>query len=93
MADTLYVTGKTSDGKVMLGGVFRFFETHGMPLDELFQLLDQRDNLPDWLAFYDEAKAAGMKRDRILSKLEGVIDDSYGHDFRVEVIRRLEALR
>ncbi len=85
------VTGRTSDGKTVVSGVYRFFETHGLPLDVVFDLLRGRDSVPDWTAFYREAQAAGMKHDRIIAKLSESISDSYGGEFRDEVLKRLEA--
>jgi hypothetical protein len=94
MADELLnVTGKTTDGKKVVGGVYRFYETHGLPLNIIFQILLDQGSVPDWLDIYDAALAAGMKHKRILAKLEPDIDDSYGYDFRVAVIERLRKHR
>lgn len=85
--------GVTNDDTKVFSGVFKFFETHGMPLDELLQLLKERNHLPSWLHFYDEARAAGMKHDRILSKLDPAISDVYGPKYRDAVLGRLSTLR
>jgi hypothetical protein len=85
--------GVTKDGLRLFSGVYKFFETHGMPLDELLQILKDRSTMPSWLHFYDEARAAGMKHDRILSKLDPAISDVYGSKFRDTVLERLNLLR
>lgn len=85
--------GNTEDGTPVFSGIYKFFETHGMPLDELLMLLKERSTLPSWLHFYDEARAAGMKHDRILSKLDPAISDVYGAKFRDVTFQRLNRLR
>jgi hypothetical protein len=89
----LIQTGVTPEGKRVVSGVYRCFETIGVPLDVLFSILADRDAIPDWLSFYDEALKAGMKRDRILAKLEEAISDAYGADFRDQVMLRLKRFR
>ena len=86
-------TGITPEGKPVVAGVYRFFETHGIPLGDLLGLLNDRGCVPDWLSLYDEALAAGMKRDRILSKIEEASCDGYGADFTAQVMKRLRLLR
>lgn len=86
----LRVVGQTTDGKVVVEGVYRFFETHGLPLDVLLDRLRSRGIIPSWLSFYDEARKAGMKHERILSKLSESLGDVYGPSFRDVVIKRLD---
>ena len=86
----LYQTGQTADGKVVLGGLYKFFETHGLPLDVLFICCMERNSVPDWIELYRAARVAGMQHDRILSKLEEAILDSYGKEWADIVISRLD---
>ncbi len=83
------ITGKTVEGQLVLAGVYKFYETHGLPLDVIFDLLQARNSIPDWSAFHSEALKAGMKHDRIISKLAEAISDSFGAAYRDEVVRRL----
>lgn len=85
--------GVTGEGKPVYAGLYRFFETHGIPLDVLLQLFRDRGLVPSWLHFYDEARVAGMEHARILSRLDAAISDSFGSRVRDVVIRRLDALR
>src|SRR5229473_1571502 len=73
--------GITTEGKLVYKGVYRFFETNGVPLDVLFECIDKKDGVVSWVDFYKEAKYAGMEHDRILSKLEEAICDIWGKDF------------
>lgn len=88
----LEISGKTQDGKTVVRGVYKFYETTGMPLDSILEHLRLREMIPDWMIFVLEAVEAGMKTERILSMLDPVITDSYGPDMRDEVIRRLRYL-
>lgn len=82
-------SGTTTDGRTVVRGVFRLYETEGLPLDVLFDVLKERNCIPDWKHFVQEAKSAGMKLDRVLSKLDPAIVDTYGPEMRDVVIRRL----
>lgn len=85
----LSVSGQTTDGITVVRGVFRLYETEGLPLDVLFEALKERNCIPDWKVFVQEAEGAGMKLDRVLSKLDPAIADTYGPEVRDVVLRRL----
>lgn len=82
-------SGTTTGGKTVVRGVFRLYETEGLPLDVIFDVLKERNTIPDWGHFVQEAEAGGMTLDRILSKLDAAIVDSYGTEMRDVVISRL----
>jgi len=84
------LTGYTTDGKSVYGGVYKFYETHGIPLDIIFNIFIERDWIPDWIDIYKSASYGGMKHDRIISKLEEAISDSYGKEYCDAVIFRLD---
>lgn len=88
----LVQTGETLDGAPVFGGVFAFHETYGLPLEVIFQNFIDRGYLVDWIDFYQAAINAGMKHDRILSRLEEAISDSFGKEYCQVVISRLDNL-
>ncbi len=88
----LIQTGLSLDNKLIIGNVFRFHETHGIPLDILFNCLIDRNSIPDWISFYNEAVAAGMQHIRIISKLSEAIDDSFGTEYRTKIISKLNMI-
>lgn len=73
--------GTTEDGKPVYKGVFKFFETMGLPLDSLFYCILQKGAAVSWIDFYKEARIAGMEHDRILSKLEESVCDVWGEEY------------
>ena len=79
-------TGQTSDGKRIFSGLYKFYETIGLPLDVLLSCFQEKNTLPDWVDFYTSALAAGMEHDRIISKLEEAVSDSFGKEFADQVI-------
>lgn len=85
----LKVVGKTSDGRSVVRGVFRFYETEGVPLEVLLDFLHDHGMIPDWIAYVEEATGAGMAAGRVLSALNEAIFDSYGKGVRDEVLSRL----
>lgn len=85
----LSLSGQTTDGRTVIRGVFRLYETEGLPLDVIFDSLISRNCIPDWKHLVQEAEGAGMKLDRILSKLDPAIADTYGPELRDAVLNRL----
>ena len=85
--------GITTDGKAVMKGTFRFAETYGLPLDMIFMLMDERNQIPCWVSFYREATKAGMKHARILSKLSEPMGDIYGPKFTQHVLGMLDRLK
>ena len=87
---SIEICGKTEDDKDVVRGVYRFFETEGVPLDVIFEILESKKAIPDWIAFVKEAIAAGMKSSRVISMLDTAISDSYGQEMRNVVISKLQ---
>lgn len=87
---SLQIQGTTTEGLIVVSGVYRYVETHGVPLDVVFSSLQERKMVPCWMSFYKEALAAGMEHGRVLSKLEDPLSDVYGPAVRDSVIRGLE---
>lgn len=88
----LEVTGQTADGRKVVRGVYDFYQTNGVPLDVLFETLQDRGVIPDWMSFMLEAIEAGMKPARIISMLDPAIADSFGSTVRDMVVVRLRSM-
>lgn len=63
------VVGKTTDGKLCLSGVYNFFETVGLPLDLIIEILYDKGYIPAWDNFYHEAAMSKMKHSSIMIKI------------------------
>lgn len=74
----------------VVAGVFQFYDTQGLPLDVVFDVLKSNNKMPNWLSFVSDAKSAGWKNKTIKTRLSESISDVYGSIFRDEVFSRLE---
>lgn len=77
-------------GQQVYAGVYRFYETHGLPLDVILFAMKERGLMPSWTSFYEQARAAGMSHDRVLAKLDEALSDVYGSGFRDVVVKTLD---
>lgn len=87
-----YQSGITSDNKLVFSGVYKLYETIGLPLDIIFSCFRERNWVPDWNDFYLKSLSSGMEHTRIISKLDEAISDSFGKEWADEVISRLNNL-
>ena len=88
----LKISGKTEDGRLVVSGVFSFYETQGIHLSVIFDELNNRGMVPDWVALYLETWAVGMMPERVMSMLSESIYDAYGADYRDRVIQTLKTI-
>lgn len=88
----IYIVGYTEANETVVGGLWRLYETHGLPLDVIFDVCMQRKWIPGWIDLYEDMKKSGMQHSRILSKLEEAINDSFGKEYCAVVIFRLSEI-
>jgi len=85
-AGILPINGKTTDGNWVVGGVYDFHQSLGLPLEILFFELKSRNLMPDWSDFYKSASLNGMKHSRIIGKLQEEAVGPWGADFVDKVV-------
>ena len=86
----LRVIGKTTEGTLVVEGIFPIMDTLGMPLDHVFDMLRIKDMIPSWNCFYDEAKEAGWIDRTIFTRLSEGIGTTYRPEMRDVVLDRLK---
>jgi len=86
------IVGKTSDGKDLVEGIWKVYETYGLPLDSIFDVCIRKNWMPDWITLYIQMVTSGMEHGRILSKLEEALNDSFGKEFGTVVISTLDKI-
>jgi len=86
----LELAGKTEDGKVVVKGIYRLYETSGIPLDFIFDYVFSSGLIVSWFDFHLEAQGNGMKHKRILSKLEEPVSNIWGEEYWAVVKKNLE---
>lgn len=87
--------GKTKNGESIVGGVYAFYETHGVPLsDILFRLWNSyQRTLPDWERLIDDMTLAGRPRQRSIDTVSAAIADAcYPVDIQEGIEFRLQKL-
>jgi alanyl-tRNA synthetase len=80
----LQITGKTSEGMLIVKGVFPFVDTHGIPLEIVADKLHDNNMMPDWLDFWDAAIASKWSPTNTMLRMTEAIGDVYGPDFRAK---------
>ena len=81
------VVGKTPNGNVVLGGIYRFMETYGVPLDIICEFLkDQNpEMIVSWFHVLNEAMVAGTNMERFKERLKTDIIFVYGNEYWEEI--------
>lgn len=79
----------TSDGKPVVVGLYRFYETIGMPLEMVVSMIHQRGQIPCWQTLVEEMKSGGLSERKIQGQLETIIKFVYRGTFGDEILRRL----
>ena len=85
-------SGITTDNKPVIIGIYKTFETYGLPLDIIFSIMIKKGWVPDWIALYQDCRSAGIDHERTLARIEEAINDSYGKEWSEVVISRLDDL-
>lgn len=84
--------GETEDGKDVVSGVFQLYATHGVPLDVIFEFLQERKMIPSWIHFCLEAAYEGMSNQAIYARIEESTNGVYEPAFRDVILTRLKNL-
>lgn len=84
--------GITEADEYVVDGAWKMYETHGLPLDIIFDACIRKNCIPDWVLLYKQMRISGMKHDRIFSKLEEAILDSYNQRYCDVVLSTLDKI-
>jgi hypothetical protein len=83
------VIGKTTDNRPVVAGLAKMYFQEGLPLSLIFDGCQKPGVQPAFPILYKELESNGMKHDRIIHLLSEALFDSYGKEYRDEVIKRL----
>jgi len=86
------IVGKTEDGHLVVSGLFKLFDTSGIPLADLFGKCFKEGLQPSWVHFIQEADNAGWKRKTSLLRIAEALTDCKGKEYSDAVIERLQKL-
>lgn len=68
-------------GREVLSGVFKFYDTVGLPISVVLGVFQSQGKQPCWTSFFTDAFKSGWKRETIFSRLEEGIVDIYGKEY------------
>jgi len=83
--------GTTPEGINVVANTFKLFDTRGLPLDIMLDLMRENNMIPDWIDFYQEASASGWKDKTIRLRIHTAVVDIYGEEYGDEVLNRLNS--
>lgn len=79
---TIKISGKTTDGRLVVTGLFLFVGTLGLPLADVLLAFEEDNYVVDWIDFYEDALMDGYKSKTALNKIDEGIVDVFGKDYR-----------
>lgn len=81
MTNIPYITGRTPNGELLVGGLFTLKDTHGMPLDMSCDLCRERGWHVDWFEYLlDAGRQEGWKWDAATAEMELLVGDQLGRE-------------
>lgn len=92
MLPKVRIVGKDPTGKSVVCGIFKLFDTSGLPLFVIFDLCQRQNWLPSWIHFYRESKSAGWTHKTIIDRLKEGMEDVYEPEFVNTVLKRLNTI-
>ena len=88
----MQIVGKTEDGQKVVSGVFKLFDTLGLPLEDVFTQCKKNNYLPSWTHFYNDAMKQGWKHKTIMTKLKDSMYGIYEDEWVKVVLERIAIL-
>jgi hypothetical protein len=79
-------------GREVLTGVFKFYDTVGLPISVVLGVFHAQGKQPCWNSFYSDALKSGWKKETIFSRLEEGIVDIYGKEYWTVVKEKLSVV-
>ena len=86
------IVGKTEDGKTVVNGFFKMYDTNGMPMDILLTIMDEKNMVPSWTQFVIDALNAGWKEKTIIHRVSEATTDVFGPEYSDIVIKRIKEI-
>ena len=72
------ITGKTEDGRLVLGGAFYMWETHGLPLEVTLQAAQEAGYVVDLYDYVLDAISKGMRAQGAAERVLAAVQDTGG---------------
>jgi len=76
----------------VVGGIFKLFETFGLPLDIIFDLCKRNNLVIDWIDFFEWSQKVGWSQKTLFNRIEHPLIDVYGTEYTTIILKRLRKL-
>jgi hypothetical protein len=76
----------------VLGGVFPFVDTHGIPLEIIVDQVSQKGDVIDWLGFWNDAMKVGWKPGPTRTKIVNCVGECLGPKVSEQVKKTFDFL-
>lgn len=86
------LNGKTTNGDYVVSGLFKMVDTHGLPLADAVQTVQQRGMGVDWPDFVNDAKRAGWPLRTILARVDEALVDTLGREHADVVVGKIREM-
>jgi alanyl-tRNA synthetase len=73
----VHVTGKTEDDVQTVGGCFKFYATHGVPVPIIVDVLHANNMMVDWVDFCIESMKGKWTLGKAYTILREAVGDNY----------------
>ncbi len=79
----------TIENKPVMDGMFTYYGTHGIPLENILYWLKTNDAVMDWVDYIKDAIKDGHNPRTIASKIDAAVSEIYGRVYADEVNKRV----
>lgn len=86
------IVGHTTAGKQVVAGLGRMYFESGLPLSIIFDVCRENNRQPSWIHLVHELKDNGMKEERVMHLLNEHVFESYGKEYRDNVMKVLHQI-
>lgn len=92
MKQLLVVKGLTEDNKIVVGGVYSFIATHGIPLEDMLFFLKEKNYSCSWIDFFIEGLTEGSSLRTLNSRVRSSLGEVYKSKELDLVLSKLDKL-
>lgn len=83
------IVGLTEDSKQVVDGIFKFEDTHGVPLQDTLEKLTSLNLVVSWEHYAKDAFNAGWTKHKTQVKVREAINDIFGRDYWIQLETKL----
>ena len=83
------ITGKTKHENIVVSEIFSFYDSLGLPLEDIILILKERNIVIDWISLYEDAISNGWLIPTFFEKITPILEDLFDKEYKNVVISSL----